>query len=68
MHAHREWKHFYYEPKTIRCAYETGSPHEKDVNAEISLPQFSAANVPKVLDSLFFFRLLDDYFYQALCL
>ncbi|XXG88254.1 hypothetical protein AAC387_Pa12g0489 [Persea americana] len=44
----REWKHFYYEPKTIRCAYETGYPHEKDVNAEISLPQFSAANVPKM--------------------
>ncbi|XP_058087416.1 uncharacterized protein LOC131234503 isoform X2 [Magnolia sinica] len=43
-----EWKHFYYKPKSIRFAYETGIPQVKEVLNGISLPQFSSATVPKM--------------------
>lgn len=71
MHAnckHREWKQFYYQPKTIRFSYETGSPHEKDVNDGISLPVFSAANVPMVGYIEPSYWVLDEHFFQAWCL
>jgi general transcription factor 3C polypeptide 2 len=47
-HICSEWKHFNYEPRTVRFASEVGSLEGKDVVSGINLPQFSSATVPKV--------------------
>ncbi|CAI9778932.1 unnamed protein product [Fraxinus pennsylvanica] len=45
----REWRHFSYPPRTIKfaCQKESNSSKGKDVIGGITLPQFSAATVPK---------------------
>ncbi|KAH7851560.1 hypothetical protein Vadar_013392 [Vaccinium darrowii] len=44
----REWRHFTYPPRAIRFSQESvSSPQGKDVTGGVSLPQFSAATVPK---------------------
>ncbi|KAL5725203.1 hypothetical protein ACHQM5_008372 [Ranunculus cassubicifolius] len=45
----REWKHYYYRPRTIRFSCEIDDKQGKDVIGEVKLPQFSAATVPKYL-------------------
>ncbi|KAL2509215.1 Transducin/WD40 repeat-like superfamily protein [Forsythia ovata] len=44
-----EWRHFSYVPRTVRfaCRTESNRSKEKDVIGRITLPQFSAATVPK---------------------
>ncbi|XP_011094381.1 uncharacterized protein LOC105174093 isoform X1 [Sesamum indicum] len=42
----REWRDFKYTPRVVRFAYQHNSK-EKDVIGEVTLPQFSAASVPK---------------------
>ncbi|WCJ19340.1 Transducin/WD40 repeat-like superfamily protein [Euphorbia peplus] len=43
----REWRHFNYEPRTIKFAHELGVSQHKGSLGEITLPQFSSAAVPK---------------------
>ncbi|PSS23600.1 General transcription factor 3C polypeptide like [Actinidia chinensis var. chinensis] len=44
----REWRHFNYQPRVIRFSRQNEiSPQGKDVIGGITLPQFSAATVPK---------------------
>ncbi|KAI9092336.1 hypothetical protein K1719_027836 [Acacia pycnantha] len=43
----REWRHFQYEPRSIRFACGLGSPEAKDAINCINLPQFSSAAVPE---------------------
>ncbi|WCJ41549.1 Transducin/WD40 repeat-like superfamily protein [Euphorbia peplus] len=43
----REWRHFNYEPRTIKFAHELGISQHKGSLGEITLPQFSSAAVPK---------------------
>ncbi|OMO89342.1 hypothetical protein CCACVL1_07901 [Corchorus capsularis] len=43
----REWRHFNYEPRTIRFASQVGNSQGKSVSDGINLPQFSSATVPK---------------------
>ncbi|KAK4281630.1 hypothetical protein QN277_013098 [Acacia crassicarpa] len=43
----REWRHFQYEPRSIRFACGLGSPEAKDAINCINLPQFSSASVPE---------------------
>lgn len=50
---YREWKHFCYEPRSIRFACGPGSPGGKDLISGIKLPQFSSAAIPKVQASLY---------------
>ena len=49
---YREWRHFNYQPRVIRFSRQNEiSPQGKDVIGGITLPQFSAATVPKVHDN-----------------
>ncbi|XP_028782444.1 uncharacterized protein LOC114738545 [Neltuma alba] len=43
----REWRHFHYEPRSIRFACGFGSPEAKDAINCINLPQFSSAAIPE---------------------
>ncbi|KAH9611142.1 hypothetical protein KSS87_004805 [Heliosperma pusillum] len=43
----RQWRYFKYEPRVIRFAPETGCSSGTASQNEITLPQFSAAEVPK---------------------
>uniref|UniRef100_A0A2P2K020 Uncharacterized protein MANES_13G012000 n=1 Tax=Rhizophora mucronata TaxID=61149 RepID=A0A2P2K020_RHIMU len=56
----REWRHFNYEPRTVRFARETEGSQENGVPGGINLPQFSSATVPQVVDqsSLFLWSFL----------
>ncbi|KAI7998900.1 hypothetical protein LOK49_LG10G01418 [Camellia lanceoleosa] len=44
----KEWRHFNYQPRVVRFAcHNESSPQRKNVIGGITLPQFSAATVPK---------------------
>ncbi|XP_054812973.1 uncharacterized protein LOC129313686 [Prosopis cineraria] len=43
----REWRHFQYEPRSVKFARGFGNPEAKDVINCINLPQFSSAAIPK---------------------
>ncbi|KAK8517948.1 hypothetical protein V6N12_016782 [Hibiscus sabdariffa] len=43
----REWRHFNYEPRTMRFANELEDSQLKDVSGGIELPQFSSSTVSK---------------------
>lgn len=47
----REWRHFNFEPRVIKFV---GAVGKKDPVIEVTLPQFSAAAVPKVCNQLVF--------------